>query len=368
MKARGNGVGIVGMGACLPEEIRTNDWWPKAYIEEHFHSLEDDIITAAGTTTDRPSYWLASLGELAKDPFRGARERRVASSDLQASDLEKEAIEAALADSQLSKCDLDAVITYSIVPDCPMAGTHAVVARKLGLAATVTTMTVGAACASFIPQVQVASAMVLTKQARYVAVVSSNIGSRAIDYRRPSSIVVGDGAVACIVGPVSKNAGVVGIESRSMGEYFSAVHLAPMEGDGLSAPWYQGSKHRSDLVVRSTDRRAAKDSTARMIELCQEICSATLSKAGWGVKDLDMFVASQPVAWFGVACADALEIDRSIHYSSFEKVGHLMPASLPYNLMCGANHLELGPGSRVLLYSPGAGMVQTAMTYEFPHA
>ena len=46
-KASGIGVGIVGMGAGLPEEVRTNDWWSDDYIKAHLRGLGDDIVAGA---------------------------------------------------------------------------------------------------------------------------------------------------------------------------------------------------------------------------------------------------------------------------------------------------------------------------------
>ena len=74
-----NKVAFQGIGSFLPEEVRTNDWWPDRVVTEWTKTALDsrprieDAIASAPTQGQR-AVLEAMLGVQA-DPFRGVRQR-----------------------------------------------------------------------------------------------------------------------------------------------------------------------------------------------------------------------------------------------------------------------------------------------------
>jgi 3-oxoacyl-[acyl-carrier-protein] synthase-3 len=86
-----------------------------------------------------------------------------------------------------------------------------------------------------------------------------------------------------------------------------------------------------------------------------------LERAGYSHDEVDLFVTSQPTAWFVRACCDALGIDHERTLDTFETYSHLMAASAAVNMWTAHKQGRINQGDLVLVYSPGAGFIQAAV-------
>src|SRR3954464_10185645 len=132
-------VGILGIGAYLPEQVRRNDWWPeevvarwRATAAESLVRHEPDSVPPASEGARRT---LAAMAELKDDPFRGARERRIMPRGMTSSDMEVEAAKDALARSGVPGSRVGLLLTDSQLPDHLGVSNGPLVHRKLGLPA-----------------------------------------------------------------------------------------------------------------------------------------------------------------------------------------------------------------------------------------
>ncbi|MCA9601951.1 MAG: 3-oxoacyl-ACP synthase III family protein [Polyangiales bacterium] len=362
-QAVGNGFGIVGAGYYLPEAVRTNDWWPRDWIDEHLREMGADVVGAlnqavADTPSDVDPEIVEYVQRYASDPFRGAVERHVIDDGETSSDLEVRAARAALRDAGMSAADIDLLITFSQVPDFPCPGNHALVAHKLGMRTDATSMTIGTDCASFIAHLSVASQLLAVGGYRAALIVQSNASTRLMNWRRPASITVGDGATAFVLAPVMSGLGFVASNSMTLGQYHKTVRVAPLETP--HTPWYAGEVHKSRLVFQSMDPASTRESTISIVDACRAVCTPLLEQARCLPTDVSLFVASQPSAWFPFACAMGLGIPPTSTLCTYPKYGHLMPASSAINLISAKEQGRLSRGDVVLIYSPGAGLIQSA--------
>jgi 3-oxoacyl-[acyl-carrier-protein] synthase-3 len=95
-----------------------------------------------------------------------------------------------------------------------------------------------------------------------------------------------------------------------------------------------------------------------------------LDRVGVTIDEVDFFVCSQPNAWYGAAAARGLGLPdhKRVEIEAHScKYGHLMAASAPLNLYVAAAQGRLQRGDLVLIFSPGAGFVQTACLYRWHH-
>ncbi|MCA9580391.1 MAG: hypothetical protein KC416_01275 [Myxococcales bacterium] len=368
MSSSGNGVVFIGMGAAFPSQVRTNDWWSSEHVETHLSGMEDDIVgstdhalRASPTLVDKEVAKIAALHP--EDPFRGAKERRILEEPQTASDLETEAAKIALANAGLRSNEIDLLILFAQVPDYPCPGNHALVAAKLGCPPSTASMTVGIDCASFVANVKVASALLKAGEHRNALIIQSSLASRVVDWERPASVNVGDGSVAFVLTQTDSTAGYIGSTIQTLGDFHAAVRIAP--NGNAATPWYAGSTHRQNLVFQTMDKDGARESGSRAPSFCRETCLPLLERHGYSTADVDAFVCSQPTSWFGSACCEALDINQSRLVGTFERFAHLMPASVGVNLVDAHETGKLAEGDLVLVYTPGAGLIQAALLWRW---
>jgi 3-oxoacyl-[acyl-carrier-protein] synthase III len=369
-KAHGVGVGILGMGAYLPARVRTNAWWPEAFSHQHQTRLEADLATgidqaakarAAGID---PEVIETSLF-FEPDPFRGSRERRVIDDDREPSDLSVEAGRLALAHANVTSSDVDLLLDFSQLPDHVVPEPCGHVAFGLGLRPNLRAFTLSAGCGSYVPQIATATALIRCGEAKTALTIVGSAMSRTLDFTTPNSVLVGDGAVATVLGSVEAGFGYVASEQITRGDLHGGIVLAPE--DDPHGRWYEG---HSRLVGHNLDRAATMVMGGQSSSLCRELCMRLLDRVGVTIDEVDVFVCSQPNAWYGAAAARGLGIPdhkRVEIEAHFCKYGHLMAASAALNLYIAASRGQLEKGDLVLIFSPGAGFVLTACLYRWHH-
>src|SRR3989338_6560215 len=120
-------VGIIGLGAYLPEKILTNK----------------DLERMVDTTDE----WITTR--------TGIKERRIISNGMLTSDLGKLASEESLKEAGLRPEEVELLIVASISPDMPFPATSCIVQEKLG-AKKAACFDVAAACSGFVHALTVA--------------------------------------------------------------------------------------------------------------------------------------------------------------------------------------------------------------------
>ena len=167
-------VGITGVGACVPDEVLTND----------------DIADRVETSDE----WIIER--------TGIKQRHVAADGVAASDLASPAAELALERAGISASELDLVIVATITPDMPFPATASVVADRIG-AGQVAAYDLQAGCTGFVYAVTQAYATIVAGLARNVLVVGVDLLTKYLNWDdRGTCILFGDGAGAAIIGEV----------------------------------------------------------------------------------------------------------------------------------------------------------------------
>src|SRR6185295_3621709 len=132
-------VGILGIGAYLPEQVRRNDWWPEEVVAKWRARAAESLVRPEPDSpqplSDGERRVLAAMAELKDDPFRGTRERRLMPGGMTSSDMEVEAVKDALARSGVPAGRVGLLLTNSQLPDYLGVATAPLVHRKLGLPA-----------------------------------------------------------------------------------------------------------------------------------------------------------------------------------------------------------------------------------------
>ncbi len=360
------GVGIVGMGYGVPDAVRTNDWWPASWRAEHEARLAADVVGSVEKAAQRGAADVdpevaRHAGPYLRDLFRGTRERRVLEDGLAPSDIEARACVAALADAGVDPAEVDLVLGSSLVPDYAILGNQALVAHKIGLRRDVAVMDVDGGCTSLVHQIRVASRLVQTGEARVALVYVSAMVSRVTDYSQPSSVMVGDGAVAAVIRRVADGFGYVAASTTTIGEMHAGIRCVPRSAP--ETPWYATDRMHEPMTVQRVDARAAHAAGVRSASLFRETTARLFAATGYGPEDVAYLAVSQAGAWFGRAMADAIGIPHARLLppsDQFERFGHMMQASVAMNLLQGWRTGRLRAGDLALIYSPGVGFTTAA--------
>ncbi len=363
----GIGVGIRGVGTYLPPTIRTNDHWSAEWVGALAERSARDITAsidktvAEGRATVDPTV-AAATARYATDPFRGTQERRVVDPDMPASEMEVRAARAAIDAAGLTAQDIDCLMVYSSVSDRQQPKNHGLISSKLGLPSAAAAWAMDAGCASFMPQLVTAHRLVQTGEYNNVLCIVSSNTSLVTDFDAPSSVNVGDGAVAAVVGSVGPNHGYIASSFRTRGDLHGGICLAPkLDTD---APWYHTHLIDSPLVARVLDGQAVGVMATQAASLCVEVCDEVLAKAGYSIDDVAFFLSAQSTAWFSEAIAHALGVPddkRTRLQDHFHKYAHLLAASAPMNMAVAMQLERLREGDLILIYSPGIGFTQAAI-------
>src|SRR5688572_25057140 len=98
-------VGPISVGTYLPPQIRGNDWWPSATVEQWRKKaipfLPSSLNTLGITATEGTLKTLDGLSTVNGDPFYGSKFRHILADDLSSSDMEAEAAKKAIAKAGL---------------------------------------------------------------------------------------------------------------------------------------------------------------------------------------------------------------------------------------------------------------------------
>ncbi|MEZ4236015.1 MAG: hypothetical protein R3F59_07615, partial [Myxococcota bacterium] len=257
MRSDGNGIGIVGLGVALPEQVRTNDYWTRA-----------------------PERYPDLFGH--GDPMRGTVERRVLEPERDSVDLEVEACRAALASCGAAVDDVRVMIGASGTPTWIEPGNHVRVARRLALPPATLTLSTLSACAVAVPQLEVGVRTLAGYPGGLALMYQSSVYTRTLDDGMVLAPLVGDGAVAEVLGPVPAGLGFVGARHAVRTEFADAIVVGRPQGR-----WYDAGER---IVVGIDDREAARDMIRRSPELAAEVCLGLLSDHGLRPADVAAFV------------------------------------------------------------------------------
>jgi 3-oxoacyl-[acyl-carrier-protein] synthase-3 len=325
--------GILAVASSLPDDLRTNDFWPDRQTKP--------ARTTASTTTSPPrrpfdAAFRAHLG----DPFFGAKQRRVAGMDGSSLDLGRTAAEAALAAAGTAASDIDCVISVSMFPDRVGSGDAAYLARDLGTGGGA--FNVEATCAGSMRALLVACGLVGSGMCERVLVVASALLTRAVDPSGADSLVCGDAAAALVVGSVPDGYGLLGSHAGNTGATCGTWLLDAVPDDATR----QRIRLRTTPSIAHVLRSSAEPAL-------REAVDSAISAAGVGLDDIAFFAFHNGTAWHCAGSVQALGVDPGRTLDTFPRYGNIGPAIMPVTVHTAALEGRIKHGDLVLLYAFG---------------
>jgi 3-oxoacyl-[acyl-carrier-protein] synthase-3 len=324
-------VGLLGLGAYLPERIMTNDEWA-----EHVDTSDEWITTRTGI-----------------------ERRRVAAEEESTADLAVAAAERALADAGLGVEDVDEIIVATDTPEVYLPDTASFVQARLGTREVPAYDLGGSGCAGFVLGLDVARSRVLAGERR-VLVIGVEVLTRLMDWKdRNTCVLFGDAAGAAVVGA---GPGAAEILSATAGTDGSRSDILKLEVGGTRTP-VNADRVRQGLhknIVMS-GREVFREAVSRMTAASRQV----LEQAGVSIDDVALVVPHQANRRILDAVASRLEVPLEKLFANVQDYGNTGSASVPVALWEARAQGRVGPGDLVLLTAFGAGFHWAAVLVRF---
>ncbi len=324
-------IGLMGLGAYVPERIMTNDEWAE-YVD----------------TSDE---WITSR--------TGIKRRRLAADNENTADLAVVAAERALADADLTPDRVDEIIVASDTPEVYTPDTASFVQHRLGAGEIPTYDLAGSGCAGFVLGLDIARSRVRDGDRR-VLVIGVELLTRLMSWRdRNTCVLFGDAAGAAVVGA---SAGAAEILTATAGTDGSRGDILIAEVGGTRAPFNLERARRGlhqSIVMKG--REVFKEATTRMCAAANEV----LTQAGLDVEDVALVIPHQANLRIIQATGKALGVPAEKVYVNVQEYGNTGSASVPLALWEARQQGRIAAGDLVLLTSFGAGFHWAAMLVRF---
>ncbi|MGG6432478.1 beta-ketoacyl-ACP synthase III [Anoxybacillus sp. D401a] len=301
--------GIIGIGRYLPERIVTNK-----ELEQRMDTSDEWIRTRTGI-----------------------EERRIASDDIDTSDMGYIAAKRALDDAGISPEQIDLILVATVTPDRPFPSVACMLQEKLG-AVHAAALDVSAACAGFMYAMVTAKQFIETNTYKYVLVVGVEKLSKIVDWSdRNTAVLFGDGAGAVVMGKVSEGRGIVSFE---------------LGADGTGGKYL----YQDDHIVMN-GREVFKFAVRQMGESCIRV----LEKAGLTKADVDFLIPHQANIRIMEAARERLELPVERMSITVNKYGNTSAASIPISLVEEVEAGRIQDDDLIIMVGFGGGLTWGAI-------
>jgi 3-oxoacyl-[acyl-carrier-protein] synthase III len=306
---------VIGTGAYLPEEVRTNE-----QISE---------------TVDTSDSWIYER--------TGIKSRRIAGPDESAASMAEIAARQAIDVAQIPPGSIDLIIVATGTPDRVYPSTGCLLQQRLGIKKCVA-FDVQAACSGSIFALSIADQYIKTGAAKTVLIVGTEICSRIVDWTdRGTCILFGDGAGAILLS-ASEEMGILSTHIYSDGEYEDLLYCPnPQVATDTN-------KHEAGYISMRGNEvfKVAVNTLGRIVD-------ETLEANNMDKSEIDWLVPHQANIRIIAATAKKLKMSMDQVVVTLENQGNTSSASVLIALNEAVRDGRIKRGQVVLLEAFGAG-------------
>ena len=283
----------------------------------------------------------------------GVYQRHVASEQLEetTSKMAAWAIVDALERANISKTDLDLILFASAAFEQPVPDTAVLVQKHLGISSHGTPcFSIHATCLGFLQALDVAAAFINSKRYTCIAIVCSEISSKAINPHDPSSYVLfGDAAAAAIVTP-AQNTDTSKILHSYMTTFGEAAHYTEIIAGGTR----KHPNHHTCTQEEHSFSMKGKEILKFTLPKSSYILDRIWPNLQYNTDDFVQIITHQPSRIGLLAFQKFFPKEKTI--STLHKYGNCVSASLPLTLHEAICLNRLQRGDQTLLFGMGAGV------------
>lgn len=289
--------------------------------------------------------------------------RHYASKDETSSYMGAEAIRAALAATNtLVAQDLGLIISASSISEQPIPSNAALIQKALGLGDSgIPCFDINSTCLSFLTACDVASHFISSGQYQYIAIVSSEIPSRGLNWADTSTApLFGDGAAAVILGRADKKDSSA-ILGSYMQTFSSGAYLCQIKGGGTNINPASNSIIPEDYMFKMDGRSIYKLAAKKLTDFVEQL----FDNSGISVHDIDVFISHQASHLALKHLHKKLGFPESKIINILETHGNQVAASIPTTLHESIITQRLERGKIALLLGTAAGLSLAGMVLRY---
>jgi 3-oxoacyl-[acyl-carrier-protein] synthase-3 len=308
---------VLGSGSYLPSRVLSNA----------------DLCQMVDTSDD----WIVQR--------TGIRERHIAATGENTSDLALKAAQAALSDAGVDPQSIDLVVLGTSTPDNTFPASAVSVQAGLGIHHGAA-FDLQAVCSGFVFALATVDGLLRTGAFKRALVIGAETFSRILDWTdRGTCVLFGDGAGAIVLeaqqqAGTREDRGVLTMHLRSDGRHKSKLYV-----DG--GPSSTGTVGH----LRMEGREVFRHAVANITDVIEDAFAAT----GYTADDIDWFVPHQANKRIIDGSAQKLGIDPKKVVMTVERHGNTSAASIPLALAAAVNDGRIKKGDLVLLEAMGGG-------------
>jgi len=327
---RYNGVGVVGMSACVPKNISKNadliDLIPEDEIEKVVHNI-------------------------------GIVEKRFVDEGITASDLCFEAADKLLNDMNIDRNSIDVLIFMSQSPDYKIPATSPYLQNKLGLPKSTACFDVNLACSGFVYSLSTAFAYASQEGINRVLLLDGETFTKIVSHKdKVNAPLYGDAGTATLI---------------EKGDYKEALFTLYTDGSGQDAIKIAAGGSRCPATVEtlvSKEREEGNFRTDHEIYMDGlEVFNFTLKVVPSSVKEslllsnntiesVDYFIFHQANKFMIDFFVKKLKINSNKVPLSLDSYGNVSSATIPLTIVSRMNKELYNQNKKVLISGFGAGL------------
>ncbi|MEZ4886633.1 MAG: 3-oxoacyl-[acyl-carrier-protein] synthase III C-terminal domain-containing protein [Chitinophagales bacterium] len=264
-----------------------------------------------------------------------------------------QALQEALMKANLVFEDLDLIVSAGASFDYPIPHRACWIPKEMEkLEAGIPCFDIDSTCLSFITALDVVSCLLDGQRYRRVAIVSSEIASKSLNYKDwESSTLLGDGAAAAIVG--------LSLEGES-----SAILNANMQtfakGVENTIVWAGGNvahgRNKTIADEQFTFQMKGRELLRLVMQITPPFVKNLFEPLDFEVKNLDLCIPHQASKAGLKMGRRLLQLKDSQFFSHLETHGNCIAASIPMALYDAIESKRIVRGDKLLLVGTGAGL------------
>ncbi|MEE8576204.1 MAG: beta-ketoacyl-ACP synthase III [candidate division Zixibacteria bacterium] len=288
----------------------------------------------------------------------GIKERRIASDEMQPSDMAATACRQAMDMAGVANEEIDMLILGTVTPDFRLPATACVTQEKLGLP-NAAAFDITAACCGFLSGMSVGRSLIENGTAEKILVTGVEKLSTIVNFKdRGTCVLFGDGAGAVVLGSSDNGRGVLSTFLRSDG---SMVKMLWMPSGGTVAPY------SADFAYDGTDKitMAGTDIFKVAVREMLNACNRVLDEAGLTADDVSLVVPHQANIRIIEAISKRLGVGLDRFFLNIEKYGNTSAASVPLALDEANRSGRIKDGDYVLMTAFGGGLIWGAAVVQW---
>ena len=319
-------VGILGLGAYMPERVLTNS------------DLEKIVDTS--------DEWIQTR--------TGIKERRIAEKGTPTSELAANAARQALSAAGLKPTDLDLIILATISPDMVFPSTACIVQSKIG--AQCPAFDISAACSGFPYALTIGEGLIRSGSYKHILVIGAEVISVYINWKdRSTCVLFGDGAGAAVLGETKDGSGIL---ATYLGSDGSQAKLLQIPAGGSAIPTSAESLSQGLHYVQMEGSEVFKSAVRTMSDSVIEVAK----RANLTVQDIDCLIPHQANLRILNAVTERTGISPEKVFINLDRYGNMSAASTVVALYEAVKEGKIKKGSNVVLVAFGSGLTWAACT------